>query len=168
MSSSEPPRLVYAVREIAFYVYEVYQEIDFRDIFYNLVVPLLVTLLGTAASLQLFIFSKRCIFPPTTAELHREALLVYQSGDYQETERLLCRILKRNSNYTPARLSLIALYLYVTHNLSQAQTLLQDGSGSEFQPLEMDLQALQQGQDHMVHSILRQDEYLSVRAADNV
>ena len=168
--SSKPIGLAYAVREIAFYVHEIYQEIDIREILYHLVLPFIVTLLIAAGSLQLLRLFKRYLFPPSVCELHREALLLYQSHQYRESERTLQTILKKDPTYTPARLSLAALYLYAMMDLKKANDILQNSSrsesSSEFKPLQLDLQALQQGQEHMVHFVLRRDEYLSVRVAE--
>lgn len=126
--------------------------------------------------LILLILSKLCskayryFYPPSAKELYREALTIYnQQANVKRTEQLLWEAIQQSPEWKPALLSLIALYVYRLEQPHQALKIL-DGydvcrHDPEFQPLRTDAKAMLESNHHMVHKLLGEDAYLSLRTA---
>jgi hypothetical protein len=117
--------------------------------------------------------------PPTAADLHRQALLLLLKQEqgpqhpestkqqYQQVLELLTKALQQDRKYLPARLSLIAMYLYRLsdgHAAVRELHELLDEHGIiatlQTQGLLLDAQAIISGQGHMVQGALQEDQYL--------
>jgi hypothetical protein len=123
---------------------------------------------------------KKRMYPPTAAELHRQALLLLQKQEQQSVTckqdqqqqnqqvlDLLTKALQQDPTWLPARLSLIAFYLYRLsdgHSSMKALKELRDEHGDMAQVqtrgLTLDAQAMVAGQGHMVQGALQEDRYL--------
>jgi hypothetical protein len=124
--------------------------------------------------------TQKMMCPPTAAELHRQALLllleqeqVQQQPDgsekqqYQQVLQLLTEALQQDPKYLPARLSLIAMYLYRLSDGHAAvrelhEVLDEHGivATLQTQGLLFDAQAMISGQGHMVQGVLQEERYL--------
>jgi hypothetical protein len=123
--------------------------------------------------------TQKMMCPPTAAELHRQALLLLleqeqvqqpdssKKQQYQQVLQLLTKALEQDPTYLPARLSLIAMYLYRLsdgHAAVRELHELLDEHGIvatlQTQGLLFDAQAMISGQGHIVQGALQEEQYL--------
>jgi hypothetical protein len=128
----------------------------------------------------------RYLNPPSAKELYLEALQLYNSNSrssrskLRRAEQLLWEAIRRDPNWKPAMLSLVALYIYRLEQPQAALRLLDDFERStasnrppersgdddpDFAALRQDAKAMLESNHHMVHKLLGEDEYLSLRTA---
>lgn len=142
-----------------------------RDLWNEVGYPGLVTLV-IAAILGYAVLKIKRLFFMAPEELHREALtlLSHRSGSKgKEAEQLLQRAVAMD--YTPAQISLAALYAYQQKSPDDALRVLsgdkdllnQDGKG-----IRLDALAIKAGNGSMIQAELRALEFLSVAYADAV
>lgn len=177
--------LAYALREI-------FQELPYHlenlqaallELFWNIVFPTAVILAVIAVAGLIAKRIKRIVYPPSAAELHKEALLAlqasysgvkYQRAAQRQAELVLKQAIRRDATYLPAVLSLAALYIYRKSNWKAAISLLETTTSNstgaknnaDVQSLLLDARALQAGHIHMIQSEIRDYEFLSVSFAD--
>ena len=110
------------------------------------------------------------IYPPTAADFHAKALQLYQTESQSKRPDFtqVIAVLHQAKEYTPAQLSLAALYLYQQGKAEDSLDILNQIDSSKekecenaVRALRLDAQALQQGQGHMIASVIGKDEYLS-------
>jgi hypothetical protein len=147
-----------------------------RASIWTVIVPGVIVLVVITVLMTLAWRIQKMIFPPTAADLHRQALLLLMQQEqqpdskkqkYQQVLELLTKALQQDPTHLPARLSLIALY---TYRLSDGQSAIRelqelreehgDIATAQTQGLLFDAQAIISGQGHMMQAALQEDRYL--------
>jgi len=177
--SNKHAGMAHAMKEIAEQIPELLEQLPtvLEDLVWSVGVPL-ATGLAIAAVVGIILTKlKRLLFPPSAAELHREALQTLSSSttssstknqqrSERQAERLLGRALQRDAHYQPAVWSLAALYIYRQRNGHKAVQLLRSTTNQQKDPvvtgLLLDAQAVIAGQYQMIQSELREAEFLSL------
>jgi tetratricopeptide (TPR) repeat protein len=123
------------------------------DLFWNIFLPLIVTVLLSGVTLKIGLVVYSFIYPPTASELHKEALKLLETTrrpddikngssnasnsrkarammqaiqqSEQQAEAILRRAMKRDPTYEPAVLSLAALYAYRQRKPQEALRVLE-------------------------------------------
>jgi hypothetical protein len=177
-------------------------DLHLQDIFWCMVAPVLVFLTVLVAFGMFVKYIKKLWFPPTVDALHIQALKILQSmpvhkvvandhngclkktkklpklttDEEEQAEKLLRKAIRKqedSSYYTPAILSLAALYTYRQGKTDCAIRLLKsrilsfecDDQIDAASSMLSDARAMQSGEAHMVETDLCQVEYLSIRFA---
>jgi len=172
--------LAFALREI---FRELPEQLEYlpaalQEIFWNTVAPIAVifVVLGITALIAKRI--KRILYPPSSLELHKEALLALQTyrsvkqrkAAQKQAETLLRQAINQDPSYLPAILSLAAMYIYRQQNANAAIQLLlmhetntsNVDNNDDVKSLLLDAQAMQAGQGNMIQTELRDYEFLSL------
>jgi hypothetical protein len=184
--------LPYAMQNISVQLAVTVEELlaTLRASVWTVIVPGMIILLAITIAVTVAWRIQKMLYPPTAAELHRQALLLLQKQEQeqipvttkkrqdeeqqQQVVDLLNKALQQDPNYLPARLSLIAVYLYRLNDGHKAVRELKELSEEEHhngdttmaetkvqtRGLLLDAQAVIAGQGHMVQGILQEDRYL--------
>lgn len=185
MPSKRVTGLRFALKEISWEVSQWWQQQEDLTLahFGWRLVPVIVTLLSVATLLQILVLLRRLLYPPTADQLHVQALQALQDGprssskSVERAKDLLHQALLKDPEYTPARYSLAALYIYRLSNGPAALAVLSDDdaaaadnddSDADWQSLCLDARAVASGNKSMVHSELQEEKYLCVGAAVSV
>jgi hypothetical protein len=150
-----------------------------RASIWTVIVPGVIVFVVITVLMTLAWRIQKMMRPPTAADLHRQALLLLMKQEqqkqqpdskkqqYQQVLELLTKALQQDPTHLPARLSLIALYVYRLSDGHSAVRELQelreehgDIATAQTQGLLFDAQAIISGQGHMMQAALQEDRYL--------
>jgi hypothetical protein len=152
----------------------------------TVVAPGAVLVFGLVVLVQSSKKMYRLLNPPSAKEVYLEALNLYNNkssssrSKVRRAEQLLWEAIRRDPDWKPAKVSLVALYIYRLEQPQAALRLLDDferttannrppeRSGDDdpdFAALRQDAKAMLESNHHMVHKLFGEDEYLSLRTA---
>ena len=158
---------------------------DLQWFLWNVVLPVLVTLLVFAGTIYLLQKLYRYFVPYTAEELHKNAIqtlmpLKHSDPDNskrqiarteREAETMLEQALERDRSYTPAWISLAALHVYRQEQPGKALDLLRTRKQQvgkldpELKQIQEDAKAMQEGHKAMIQKDIAETEYLSFLSA---
>lgn len=143
-----------------------------REIVVSFVIPFILAIVLLRIAFQVVRRFRRWLFPPSVYTLHKEALQAWQEEKAPQAEQILWEAVTKDSTYTPALLSLAALYTYAeAPSCAKAIKILDSDfckSCKEFDAIRLDCQAIQAGQARMVQRTIRADQYLSLSSLPKV
>mmetsp|Transcript_7184 Transcript_7184/g.13739 ORF Transcript_7184/g.13739 Transcript_7184/m.13739 type:complete len:196 (-) Transcript_7184:109-696(-) len=171
--------LIHALNEISVELKAKYDALpdDFLLIvLLDFVVPAVLALLLCGLGLYTLRAIIRFIFPPSAQSLHEEALVKLNKGQEKQAEKLLRQAVARsNSTYSPAVLSLAALFCYrreepkkaieVLDSANEATSRKQSAEPKSFTAVRRDAEAILSGNRNMVLIPVAETEYLTTMTA---
>lgn len=170
---------VQAINQIAAEIQKRYNALPedwYLIVLLDFVLPAAVALLLCGVGLYILRSIFRTIFPPSAESLHQEALQKLQMGKEKQCEILLRQAIARShSTYSPAVLSLAALYVYrrdnakksieVLDSANEATIRTKDTEPAEFKAVRRDAEAILSGNKNMVLVPVAESEFLSALTA---
>lgn len=142
----------------------------------DFVVPAALALLLGGLGLYILRAIFRFVFPPSAESLHKEALVKLNRGKERQAEQLMHQAVARShSTYSPAVLSLAALFCYrreepkkaieVLDAANEATSRKQGAEPKSFTSVRRDAEAFLSGNKNMVLVPVAESEYLTAMSA---
>ena len=171
--------LAHALNEISVELkakYDALPEDFLLIILLDFVVPAVLALLLCGLGLYTVRAIIRLIFPPSAKSMHEEALVKLTKGHEKQAEKLLRQAVARsNATYSPAVLSLAALFCYrreepkkaieVLDSANEATSRKQSSEPKSFTSVRRDAEAILSGNKNMVLIPVAETEYLTTMTA---
>ena len=156
--------------------YEALPEDWYLIVLLDFIVPAAIAVLLCGLGLYVLRAIFRIILPPSAQSLHKEALIKLEKGQEKQAEKLLNQAIARSkSTYSPAVLSLAALYVYRRDDPKKSIQVLDRANEvtgrktknepTEFHSVRRDAEAILQGNRNMVLVPVAESEFLSALTA---